>query len=250
MSTKITKVPEDLKNARVLSWDLETTNLKANRNLNNYFPQLLCVGYKVLGEKKAHGLHVAQFKKSFKKDHHDDYELVKKAREILASADILVGHYSSGFDYQYFNSRCLYHKIPPIPSTVVHVDTWRIAKYKMAMDRNRLANIAEFLGCEPKDRTEWSWWYEAVKGNAKVIRKLNKYCMQDVEVVEQVYLRIRCLMPNHPRLVFNKKDACPVCGSTHTKSDGYRVTQTNKYRRMSCLDCNHSYKGNLVKIKR
>lgn len=228
------------KKPKILLFDIETTNLKANRNLSNYYPQLLCFGYKWYGEKEAHVLDVTQHKKEWKRDHHSDKALLAAVRPIMAQADVIVGHYSTRFDLRYLNSRLLHHKMKPVVFKGKHrQDTWMLAKDNLAMHSNRLNELALFLGKEEKDRTDVKWWYGAVSGDASCIKKLSKYCKQDVQVLEQVWTE---LIP-FASLPTMYKEGCPSCGSKQHISNGRRFEGKSEYTRLQCTSCGSWYKG-------
>ena len=64
--------------------------------------------------------------------------------------------------------------------------------------------------------------------------------MQDVILLEEVYLKLRPWMNNHPNLgVFDvePEPSCPKCGSTDLHWRGYATTQAGKFHRFQCQGC-------------
>ncbi len=219
------------KEPKIFLFDLETSNLNAN------FGFILCAGYKELGEEKAHCINITE-SPGFKKDPTNDYYVVKTIGEVLGQADMLIGWYSSRFDYPYLQSRLIFHKLPILPP-IQHVDGWRIAKYKMKLNSNRLASVTAFLGLEDKTALSGPIWVRAAAGHRDSIQYVVEHCLQDVVVLEQVYQRIKPLMTNHPGLgvMAEKSFACPICGSEQVQKRGFHMTRTRKYQRWQCQGC-------------
>ena len=67
------------------------------------------------------------------------------------------------------------------------------------------------------------------------------YNIQDVLSLEEVYLRLRPYMKQHPNVVRNEDGStvkCPKCGSEHIQWRGYYYTKAGMcYRRFVCMDC-------------
>jgi len=84
------------------------------------------------------------------------------------------------------------------------------------------------------------------KRDPEAMRKMAKYCKQDVNLLEKVYellIPFSAKIPNHNMFSKGKPKSsrvCPSCGSSRLKSNGMRYTQTNSYRRYRCIDC-HSW---------
>jgi len=125
---------------KVVLFDLECTNLNAN------FGYILCGSWKVLGEKKIHTATITDFP-SFEKDCTNDKHVVKAIADALEDADVWVTWYGQRFDVPFLQTRLMYHGNKPMPP-VPHVDGWRIARYKMRLNSNRLATVSAFLEVE------------------------------------------------------------------------------------------------------
>jgi uncharacterized protein YprB with RNaseH-like and TPR domain len=77
--------------ARILLWDIESTNLNAD------FGIILCIGWKWFGEKKVHILRIDESPR-YEKDKGDDSYVVKEFAKVLDSADVQVTWYGKRFD--------------------------------------------------------------------------------------------------------------------------------------------------------
>lgn len=227
--------------ARVCYWDIESTNLNAD------FGFILCVSWKFSDEKKAHVVSIADFP-AFKKDCTNDYHVVKKAADEISKADIWVTHYGTRFDVPMIQTRLLKHGLKPMPP-VPHVDTWRIAKYRLKLHSNRLASVSQIFGLADKTALNGPIWLRAMAGHKPSIKYVVEHCVQDVYVLEQAYEKIRCLSPDPPNmnLVDPVERGCPKCGEASLQARGYAISRTRTYQRFQCTSCGGWAKGPAVK---
>ena len=88
---------------KIVVWDLETMpnprevikrlpgmGAWPGRTLKADLNSIICFGYKIVGEKKTYSINGWDYKKDWKKDRHNDYNVVKYAYEILKDADAIV----------------------------------------------------------------------------------------------------------------------------------------------------------------
>jgi len=218
---------------RIYAFDIECTNLNAN------YGYILCVGWKEIGKGKVHCPTIADFPE-FEKDCTNDKPLLRYVVKELSKADVIIGHYSVRFDMPYIQSRLIYHRMKIMPP-IQHIDTWRIARYKMALNSNGLAAISKFLQT-PDQKTPLTGpqWIRAAAGHVPSINYVKKHCVHDVKVEEQIYLRIRPLAAGHPNLglLTQRPKACAICGETNRLvRRGWARTDTCEYRRWQCMNC-------------
>lgn len=167
----------------------------------------------------------------------DDSEMLRGLWSLLDEADIVVAHNGSRFDIPKINARFVKAGLPP-PSPYRQVDTLKLAKAKFKFTSNRLAYLAKFLGVEEKEEHHafpgHLLWTEVRKGNAKAWREMRKYNIQDVDTLEQVYMRLRAWDSKHPNLGVDG-GVCPVCGESHSlEKRGFAYTNGGKYQRYVC----------------
>lgn len=228
--------------ARIILWDLETSNLNAN------FGYILCAGWKVYGEKKVNIFKISDYN-LYDKDPTNDKEVVRDMAEVLVSADIHVAHYGKWFDRTYLQSRLLHHGLDPIPNIPL-VDTWKIAKDNLKLNSNRLQTITEFLQLEDKTPIRGPHWVKAMSGNKTSLNYVVKHCRQDIVVLEQVYEKLRPLMTNHPNvnIVSGSTDSCPICGTKgKLQKRGFTIARVNKKQRYQCTECGGWSHGRPIK---
>jgi DNA polymerase III epsilon subunit-like protein len=165
---------------------------------------------------------------------------VNSIHALLDEADIVVAHNGNKFDIPKINTRFLQHGLSP-PAPYKQIDTLLTAKRMFRITSNRLDYIAQFLGLEGKAQHDgWELWEGCLRGDEESFEKMVDYNIQDVHVLQEVYLKLRPYMPTHPNLG-NYSDAaeheCPKCGSENVQRRGYAKTQVGKYQRFQCNDC-------------
>src|SRR5688572_12339900 len=99
--------------AKIVHWDLETTNLNAN------FGFILCGCVKETG-KPIKTVAITDFPR-YKADPTNDKDVCKALAKLVSEADIWSTWYGARFDVPFLNSRLIYHGEPPLQPTP-HVD--------------------------------------------------------------------------------------------------------------------------------
>lgn len=229
--------------SKILFYDLECSSLDAN------FGYIICIGYKWNYEKKAHVMSISDFP-LFKKDPTNDSQLLEGFRKVWDQADITIGHYSSKFDLPFLQTRYLMNGLQILPESS-SVDTWRIAKYKLKLNSNRLETILQALNCKyHKTPVNGKYWVKAIAGNRDAIKYIVDHCYSDVMVLEEVYEKIKGLLTNHPLVgkpkefkQYTVSDECPTCGKKEFRVYGTSLTATKRFQRLKCFGCGRVVKG-------
>lgn len=223
---------------KILFIDCESGGVNA---LKSDLGFLLCFGFKWLGSKTTTVLTVDQFKGWFSKSGSiNDKPLLKAALKIMEEADILVGHFASVFDRRFIQGRCAIHGLTPPPPTKMR-DTCFLARSAFNFSSNRLENLANMLKLPVKKYRkevpdEWPmWWFRAMSGDKNAIHAMARYCRQDIETLEQLYLVLRSYDQPHPRLV-EDRSLCGVCGG-EVQYRGTAFVGQHRYRRFQCVSC-------------
>jgi DNA polymerase elongation subunit (family B) len=175
--------------------------------------------------------------------HGDDFELVSKTLELLDEADIVIAHNAVKFDIPTILGRAAVHGIhPPAPFKVI--DTLQSARKYFRFPMNSLAYLTKAFGVQEKTTHAkfpgFELWLQCLKQNDEAWAEMRQYNMDDVVVLEELYLRMRPWITNHPNVgVFDEQSSpvCPKCGSHHVHYRGYYHTTVSKYRRFKCQDC-------------
>lgn len=213
-------------------WDMfETNPIEVVRPSH-----LASFSYKVLGKKGIKTYALPDFP-LYKKDKHDDRQLVEKLHELFEWADFLIAHNGVRFDVKHVNRRFIIHKMKP-PSPFKAIDTLKMAKQVAAFASNKLDFLAHELGVGRKlAHTGKKLWLDCYNGDLKAWKIMKRYNARDVELLEAVYLVFRPFDKNHPDLRhFTKADNCPSCQSENTIRRGWDHKKKDK-QRYYCNDC-------------
>lgn len=113
---------------RIGIFDIETTGLEA------YFDEMIC-GCIV----EPNGT-----MRTFRIGQDNDKELVKAYINALNEYDLLVGWYSSGFDFRFLNTRALIHNLKP-PERNFRRDLCFVSRGNLQLRNNKLATVNQSL---------------------------------------------------------------------------------------------------------
>ena len=238
----------DIETAPILvyAWRMfdEITNIKFIRR--NWF--VLCWSAKWLDDKKIYNSSLPEFR-GYKElpsrtQKNIDKEVMKGLWDLLNECDIAIAHNLKSFDRKKANTRFIIHEMPP-PSPYHMIDTLTIARSEFKFTSNKLAYISNKLSvAEKMDSGGSDLWMEIEKGSKKAWIKMQKYCDQDVRSLEEVYLKQRPYIRNHPNLnVISEDDSCPKCSSFQRVKNGFIYTNYKKYQRYRCNGCGGTLKG-------
>lgn len=236
---------------KIVFFDLETLPdlneaLKVWPQLSNYFgltlkasiTSIICAGYRIYGHRKIECINAWDFP-NWKKDVNDDRVIAKKIYDVLKDADAVVTHNGKRFDWKFLQTRLLKHGYDPLPNTH-HIDTKEVAKRHLFLFNNKLKTVAQLLTDDNKmDHGQgWDLWVKVHQRDEKAMRLMERYCKQDVRVLEKAFEKLKPVINNIPNYnLFYVDTVCPNCGGTNFRSEGWRVTKTKKYRRLYCKEC-------------
>lgn len=232
-----------LKSPKIIIWDCETspitvtawgiyTQFISHDNIQkDWF--MISAAWKELGKSKVHSVQIDK--------PYDDYKVVKTVRDVLATADIIIGQNLDKFDMRKLNARMIFHGIEPLPPTPT-IDTKKEAKKIAAFTSNKLDYLGKHLLGAGKVHVDYELWLKVLNGNKTALREMVAYNKVDVIRNEEVYLKLKPYMKNHPHVgVLNghsKNHSCPNCGSLHLKRNGTRPTKAGVLKQeVQCLDC-------------
>jgi DNA polymerase elongation subunit (family B) len=206
---------------------------------------IISVCWKELGKKTIYSTSLLDDPKRFKKDVNDDLVVVKKMREIFEDADIIIGHNSKKFDTKKLNSRLIYHGLDPLPAGIQQVDTLTEVRKVAAFSSNRLDYLGKHLLDKGKTETTPGLWLRILKGDASAVKEMVLYNKNDVQLLEDLYLKILPYMKSHPNVAAMSGDDrhtnCPKCGSDDLRKKMTKYTAAGVPRlQYQCAGC-HSY---------
>ena len=173
----------------------------------------------------------------------DDTELLMDVWNLLDQADLVIAHNGAKFDVPKINARLILNGFEP-PSPYKIIDTVKVAKKSFAFTSNKLAYLTQQL-CEDQklDHAKFAGfklWNECMAGNAEAWQEMEDYNRMDVVSLEELYVKLRPWMDNHPNVTAQSNDetmGCPKCGSHDVHKRGHYFTNKGKYQRYRCNSC-------------
>jgi len=233
--------------AKVLFYDIETApNLayvwgQYDQNVVQQYREwyLLCFSYKWEGQKSTSVVSLTDFPDVYDKDPEDDSAVAQVLWDLFDEADVVIAHNGDKFDMRKANARFVYHSMTP-PSMPQQVDTLKVARRHFMFNSNKLGDLGQHLGLGNKEATGgFELWAGCMRGDERAWRTMKKYAKQDVELLQDVYERLRPWMTNHPNraLLDSRPDSCPTCGHGGLIRRGCRSTKVAQYVQLQCKSC-------------
>lgn len=249
--------------ARILLLDIETAPslgyawTKYDTNIIEFTQDwyILCFGYKWLGDSGVTVRALPDYK-GYKKALQDDRNMMVDLWKVLDEADIVVAHNGDSFDIKKINARFLVHGLTP-PSTYKTVDTLKAARKHFKFDSNRLNDLGKTLGTGGKlPHIGFALWKGCMAGDPEAWEVMKQYNAQDIVLLEDLYLKLRPWIANHPDVsLFGDKHihgdvSCPSCGGNHVQRRGIAVARTRRYQRLNCQSCGAWFSGEVEKVNK
>lgn len=208
---------------------------------------ILCYGHKELYEEQVHIVSRRDFK-GYKKDLKSDYAVCERLHQLLDASDVVIAHNGDRFDIRKINARLLFHGFDP-PSPYQTIDTLKIARRHFAFNSNKLNDLAVHLHLGEKEKhAGFETWLGCMRGDPGAWEVMENYCGGDVNLLEDVYIKIRPWAEGTPNLAFlnDLPDGCAHCGCINLSRQGTRKTKTLSYYRYQCGDCGGWSRGRLA----
>lgn len=225
-------------------WGLWDNNVSLSQLVSDTY--LLCWAGSWLDEECIYYDSLHYHPRRWKKDPENDIEILKSAWKMLDEADYVIAH-NVKFDVGTLNSRFIQQGMGP-PSSYKLIDTLRIAKQNFKFTSNKLEFITSVLTKDSKmDAGGFETWRAICSDKCeKAFDKMVEYNIKDIEILEEVYLKLRAWDKKHASLPVSgdlTEMACNVCGSRKIRKNGTYNTNTQRYQRYQCGDCGHSMRG-------
>jgi len=179
----------------------------------------------------------------------DDSRILKSIWDMLDEADIVIAHNGDRFDIRKLNARFIANDMLP-PSTYKSIDTLKIARKEFAFSSNKQDFLTKHFGLAEKLDTDFQLWIDCMNGNSKQLDKMLDYNRRDVVGLEQVYLKLRPYIKNHPNVgVIMDSNSCPSCGSESLEPlQATYFTSSNEFMSYRCNGCGTPYIRDKSKI--
>lgn len=158
---------------------------------------------------------------------------------LLDEAEVVIGWNSNRFDIRHINAEFMELGFSP-PSPYRKVDLLQHVRRQAKFMSNKLDYIAQVLGLGRKlDHEGVGLWFRCLEDDEEAWQTMEAYNIQDVELTEQVFHRVRPWLPYTINRSIEGGVCCSECGSTNLQSRGTRAkkTQTRLYDRFRCNDC-------------
>lgn len=247
LETNKTKVPKififDIETAPLKSyvWSLWKDSVPLDRVISDWF--IICWSGKWLYSNEI----VGDCLTPEEAIEEDDYRVCKSLYDFINEADIVVAHNGDRFDIPKINARFIIHDFPPT-KPYLSVDTCAVAKRQFGFASNKLDALAGYFGFNHKLKTDFNLWRGCLEGDEESLSYMLEYNMQDVKLLEEVYLKLRPWMKNHPNyanFLDSKEPLCSKCGSANLEllEGQYYYTQVGKYQLYRCKDCGGIVRG-------
>ena len=234
--------------AKVLIYDIETSRIHVNAKVFSMWNQnlrhediekpwiMLCFCAKWLWEDGVmeYALTPEQI------ENWDDSSVTKALWDLFDEADIIIAHNNRKFDQKVAQTRFFAHRLH-LPSPFTEIDTLVHARKKFKVPSNRLDYLGDFLGVGRKIETEKGLWDKVENNEEGAMDRMVKYNVQDVLLLERVYLEMRPYIQPHPNIGLHEEATgeliCPSCGGTHLEPNGEYHTTVQVYQNYTCNDC-------------
>lgn len=166
---------------------------------------------------------------------HGRLGMAEAAKALLEEADAVVTYNGDKYDLPKIRGEILLAGLTP-PPTVTSIDVLKTIK-GLGFVMNRLAYIGPLLGAGKKVSHEgFSLWSKVMDGDKAAQNRMRRYCIQDVRMLDRLYLKIRPFIKQHPHLGKTKHE-CGACGSNNVQLRGVRRTKFFRIQRIQCQHC-------------
>lgn len=232
---------------RLLHIDIETAPNKAyvwglwNQNVG--INQIVEPGYTLCWAAKWHGKKEVMFDSV---QESGAKAMIKRVHALLNEADVVCHYNGQKFDVPTLQGEFLQSDLPP-PDPFKQLDLLRTARKEFRFPSNKLDYISQQLGIGSKvSHKGMELWRDCMDGCPKAWRVMKRYNVQDVRLLETLYLKLLPWIKNHPNwglYLDADRPTCRNCGSTKVIKKGIERTSTLTYDRYRCKDCHTPLRG-------
>ena len=172
----------------------------------------------------------------------DDKRILKSIWKLLDEADIVIGHNGDRFDIRKLRWRFISEDMQP-PSPFRIIDTLKIARREFFAPSYKQDFLTKYFHLQNKIETNFQLWKDCEAGIPEKLEEMVEYNRHDVMGLEELYLKIRPYIHNHPNLgVLMDKDVCPTCGADDiVETNSEYITSANRFLVYRCNSCKTPY---------
>lgn len=176
----------------------------------------------------------------FKSEFHDGrHATLTTLHKLLDDADVLIHYNGKKFDEPRVNNEFYRDGMAP-PSPSQRIDLWRTISKRFDFPSSKLTWALREAELPDKVETGgFQLWRRCLDGDADAWDTMREYNMNDVEVMEPLYDKLRPWIEDHPNFAtYNElPDCCPNCGSLDLQRRGFARTGQSTYQRFRCNHC-------------
>lgn len=170
----------------------------------------------------------------------NDERICKSIWKLIDESDVIIAHNLSRFDIKKLNSRFMIHDMIP-PSPYQMIDTLQHSYKIAAHSSHKLDWLGQLVRNEGKINTDYDLWIRCENGEKEALSEILEYNLEDVTLLEEVYLWMRPWMKSHPNIGLYmdlKESVCTNCGSNDiVTTDKPYITAAGKYETIRCNSC-------------
>lgn len=164
--------------------------------------------------------------------------MLRRIHRLLDEADVVVHYNGQSFDIPTLNKEFVIQGMKP-PAPYKQVDIYRSVRGAFRFLSNKLDYVVKALDLGQKIRHEGQeLWTRCMRREAGAWKRMKKYNIGDVTLLEKLYDRIKPWIKGHPNhSTYKMIAACPPCGSTNLQRRGSARNAKGAYPRFQCKDC-------------
>ena len=221
-------------------WKLWKTDVHLEQIINDWF----CIAWSAKWLYSSNTMGSVLTPEEIKNE--DDKRIMTSLWKLINEADIVVSHNGNKFDIPRINSRFIINGLSPT-KPYFSVDTCQVARRQFGFSSNKLDALATHFNIPHKLETSFELWKQCLDGDKKALQYMLKYNKKDVTILEEVYLKLRPWIKNHPNMgnLTSTTNACANCGSENISviPDKFYYTSVGKYPLFRCNECNAISRG-------
>lgn len=212
-------------------WGLFNQNISINQIIGN--SEVLCWAAKWLGEEDTYysSIHMTSKRR-----------MLREMYKMLEEADAVVTYNGKSFDLKILNKEFALQGWAR-PSPYKNIDMLQVVRSQFRFTSNKLGYIGPMFGLGGKTKHPgYELWLDCMNPRSTNYHEswatMEEYNIQDVHLLEKLYIRLKGWVPNHPSHSALQNDhVCPNCGGDKLQRRGTSITSTLSYQRWQCKDC-------------
>ncbi len=212
-------------------WGLFKQNVGINQIIGN--SEVLCWSAKWLDDDTTYFSSIQMTTKK---------RMLKEVYKLLEEADAVVTYNGKGFDLKILNKEFALQDWAR-PSPYKNIDMLQVVRSQFRFTSNKLGYIGPQFGLGGKTKHPGhELWLNCMNPKSSEYESswatMEEYNIQDVHLLEALYIKLKGWVPNHPSHSALENDhVCPNCGSEDLQKRGTAITTTLSYQRWQCKEC-------------